>query len=105
MKKTMVVALAIALSAGASAALAEAGPDLGKPFGGGRVYTSPSVAATGNGGPVASDTDARARLQADGYRAVDGLVRGTDGAWHGTAIRGSAKVNVTVVPDGRVIAR
>lgn len=104
MKKTMVVALAIALSAGASAALAEAGPDLGKPFAT-RFYTSPSVAATGNGGAIASDTDARARLQADGYRAVDGLARGTDGAWHGTAIRGSAKVNVTVVPDGRIIAR
>lgn len=105
MKKLMVVALTTAFSvAGAGVALAEAGPDFGNAFGS-RGYSAPTVAAMPGGGPVASDADARARLQADGYRAIDGLARGSDGAWHGTAIRGAAKVNVTVGPDGRILAR
>lgn len=102
MHKSMTIALALALSAGSTMALAEGGPDLGKPFGAPRVYSAPQSLAAA---PVASDAEALARLQADGYRAVSGLTRGTDGAWHGTALRGAAKVHVTVVPDGRVIAR
>src|SRR5216684_6301320 len=39
------------------------------------------------------------RIQADGYKNVQGLVRGTDGKWHGTAMRGSTMVGVVV--DGR----
>jgi predicted Rossmann fold nucleotide-binding protein DprA/Smf involved in DNA uptake len=39
------------------------------------------------------------RIQADGYKNVEGLVRGTDGKWHGTAMRGNTKVGVIV--DGR----
>lgn len=102
MKKTMIAAFAVALVGGTSAALAEAGPDLGKPFSAPRVYSAPpSVATTG---PIASDADATARLQADGYRAIN-LVRANDGGWHGTAIRGSAKVNVHVAQDGRVVTR
>lgn len=102
MHKSMMVALVLALSAGSTAALAEAGPDLGKPFGP-RFERAPSVAIAPT--PVNSDADAAARLQADGYRGISSLVRRNDGAWHGTALRGAAKVDVTVVPDGRVIAR
>ncbi len=101
MKKTMLVALAITLGAGANVALAEGSPELNRPFGSPRIFSAPpSVAAA----PVASDADAYARLQADGYRGIN-LVRGNDGAWHGTAIRGAAKVNVLVGPDGRVLTR
>jgi hypothetical protein len=39
------------------------------------------------------------RIQADGYKNVQGLTRGTDGKWHGTAMRGSTLVGVVV--DGR----
>jgi hypothetical protein len=39
------------------------------------------------------------RIQADGYKNVQGLTRGTDGKWHGTAMRGSTMVGVVV--DGR----
>ena len=39
------------------------------------------------------------RVQADGYKNVQGLIRGTDGKWHGTAMRGSSMVGVVV--DGR----
>ena len=107
MKKTILVALAITLGAGANVALAEGGPGLNRPFGDpngpysyGARQAAPSLAAV----PVTSDADARARLQADGYRAID-MVRGSDGAWHGTAIRGAAKVEVHVAPDGRIITR
>lgn len=107
MKKTMLVALAVALSAGANVALADGSPDLNHPFGDrngpytyGARNAAPSLAAV----PVASDADAYARLQAEGYRAID-VVRGSDGAWHGTAIRGAAKVKVDVDQAGRIQTR
>jgi hypothetical protein len=53
---------------------------------------------------VTSDADAYARLQADGYRAID-VARGSDGAWHGTAIHGAAKVDVIVDQAGRILAK
>lgn len=102
MKKTMIAAFAVALVGGTSAALAEGNPDLNRPFGTPRVYSAPPSLATA--GPIASDADATARLQADGYRAIN-LVRASDGGWHGTAIRGSAKLNVHVGQDGRVQTR
>src|SRR5882672_4611082 len=39
------------------------------------------------------------RIEADGYKNVQGLVRGTDGKGHGTAMRGSTVGGVGV--DGR----
>lgn len=107
MKKTMLAALAIALSAGANVALADGSPELNQPFGdrnGPYVYGSGNAAPSIAVAPVTSDADVRARLQADGYRAID-VARGSDGAWHGTAIRGAAKVNVHVAPDGRILTR
>lgn len=101
MKKT-IAAFALALVGGTGAALAEGSPDFNRPFSAPRVFTAPPSLATA--GPIASDADATARLQADGYRAIN-LVRSTDGGWHGTAIRGSAKVNVHVAQDGRVQTR
>jgi len=102
MKKTMLVALAITLGAGANVALAEGSPELNRPFGTPRVYTAPSVATAP--APVTSDAEAYARLQAEGYRGIN-VVRGNDGAWRGTAIRGSAKVGITVDQQGRVLAK
>jgi hypothetical protein len=43
--------------------------------------------------------NAAKRVQADGYKNVQGLTRGTDGKWHGTAMRGNTMVGVVV--DGR----
>ncbi|MBX3503342.1 MAG: hypothetical protein KF889_28190 [Alphaproteobacteria bacterium] len=103
MSKTMIAAFAIALVGSTGAALADGNPELDRSFGAPRVYSAPpSVAVVP--GPVASDADARARLQADGYRAID-VTRGNDGAWHGTAIRGAARLGVTVDPQGRIYAR
>jgi|HubBroStandDraft_6_1064221.scaffolds.fasta_scaffold139611_2 hypothetical protein len=39
------------------------------------------------------------KIQMDGYKNVQGLTRGTDGKWHGTAMRGNTMVGVVV--DGR----
>jgi hypothetical protein len=103
MKKSMIAAFALALVGGTSAALAQPGPDIGKPFGDPNFRGAPPAVAAAPG-PVTSGAEATARLQADGYRAIN-LVRGTDGGWHGTAIRGSAKVNVHVAQDGRVLTR
>jgi hypothetical protein len=103
MTKTILAALAITLGAGANVALAEGSPELNRPFGWQRLYSAPQAAAVVPA-PVASDADAYSRLQADGYRAIN-VVRGNDGAWHGTAIRGAAKVGVTVDPQGRVFAQ
>lgn len=102
MKKTMIAAFAVALVGGTSAALAEGNPDLNRPFAIPRVHSAPQSLA--NAGPIANDADATARLQADGYRAIN-LARANDGGWHGTAIRGSAKLNVHVGQDGRVQTR
>jgi hypothetical protein len=50
--------------------------------------------------PNASGSNSAAkRIQADGYKNVQGLTRGTDGKWHGTAMRGNTMVGVVV--DGR----
>ena len=46
MKKTMIAAFAVALVGSTSAALAEAGPDIGKPFSAPRVYSAPPSVAT-----------------------------------------------------------
>lgn len=102
MMRIALVALAITLSAGANVALAEGSPELNRPFAQFRTHRAPPSVAVA--GPVANDADARARLQADGYRDII-LFRGSDGAWHGTATRGSAKVNVVVGADGRVMSR
>ncbi len=102
----MGVALALALGAGSTAALAEGSPDLNRPFRDdfytslGKRIARDTVAAL----PVASEADARDRLEANGYRSVNGLARATDGAWHATARRGSVVTKVTVLPDGRVFS-
>ena len=51
--------------------------------------------APGSGG-------AARRIQADGYTNVQGLTRGTDGKWRGTAMRGSTMIGVAVDSRGNV---
>lgn len=45
---------------------------------------------------------AQKRIEADGYRNVQGLAQGSDGLWHGRAMRGSAEVQVIVDRQGNV---
>ena len=59
----------------------------------------------GTAGPSAgSEAAAKAAIEADGYRQVKGLARGSDGQWRGRALRGSAEVAVTVDVRGNVSA-
>ena len=51
---------------------------------------------------AAGSAGARARIEADGYRDVQGLNRGADGKWRGQATRGNARVGVSVDAQGRV---
>lgn len=104
MNRVMLAAVAVSLGIGASVALAEGSPEFNRPFTDRGIRNTP-VASGIAGGPVLSDADARARLQADGYRAIADLSRGNDGAWRGTAIRGAAKLTVTVDQAGRILAR
>jgi len=100
MKTTMFVALALAISTGP--ALANS-PELGRPFGDG--FTRAPAATNVGSAPALSDDDVRTRLQRDGYRAISPLTRGADGSWHGTAVRGAAKLHVSVDPQGRISVR
>jgi hypothetical protein len=45
---------------------------------------------------------AQKRIEADGYKNVQGLAQGADGLWHGRAMRGNAEVRVTVDKQGNV---
>lgn len=51
--------------------------------------------------PGAAGT-AQKRIEMDGYKNVQGLAKGADGLWHGTAMRGSTQVQVTVDRAGKV---
>lgn len=53
---------------------------------------------------AAGSAGARARIEADGYRDVQGLSRGPDGRWRGQAMRGNARVGVTLDARGNVIS-
>jgi hypothetical protein len=48
---------------------------------------------------------AQKRIEQDGYKSVQNLQRGSDGLWHGTAMRGNNQVQVTVDRAGRVSAQ
>jgi len=53
---------------------------------------------------VASDATAKATIEADGYKNVRSLVRASDGAWRGLAMRGTVEIAVSVDANGRVLA-
>jgi hypothetical protein len=48
---------------------------------------------------------AQKRIEQDGYKSVQNIQRGSDGLWHGTAMRGNTQVQVTVDRSGRVSAQ
>jgi hypothetical protein len=49
--------------------------------------------------------NARAKIEADGYKNVQGLNRNPDGTWSGKALRGGAAVDVQVDARGNVSAK
>jgi hypothetical protein len=51
-----------------------------------------------------SDATAKAMIEGDGYRNVKALSKGSDGNWHGRAMRGSTEITVSVGATGDVSA-
>jgi len=51
-----------------------------------------------------SATAAKAAIEADGYKVVRALTRGSDGVWKASALRGQFEVQLSVGPTGRVSA-
>jgi hypothetical protein len=64
---------------------------------------SPSAAVTAPPASM-SATAAKAAIEADGYKSVRALARGSDGVWRATALRGQNEVLLTVGPTGSVSA-
>jgi hypothetical protein len=64
---------------------------------------SPSPADTAPPGNM-SETAAKAAIEADGYKAVRALARGSDGVWKASALRGQTEVLLSVSPTGGVSA-
>jgi hypothetical protein len=54
---------------------------------------------------TAGTAGVKTRLQALHYKDVQGLRRGPDGQWVGTATQGNVPKMVTIAPDGTVTAR
>ena len=67
-----------------------------------RTVTAPSTANAPPQPNAKGSAGAAAKIQADGYKNVQGLNRGADGKWHGKAMRGNAMVDVTVDARGNV---
>jgi len=68
------------------------------------VNTASDVASAPIAMSSAAET-ARKRIEMDGYKDVQGLAKGPDGLWQGTALRGNTSVQVTVDRTGNVAAK
>ena len=98
--------LTLTLIAAAGAAVAQ--PTEAPATGGAPAVTPPVTSqdtdtANAGGHPTGRTAIAQKRIEADGYKNVQGLALGSDGLWHGRAMRGSTEVEVTVDRQGNVI--
>ena len=74
---------------------------------------TPAVATpetTNPAAPVAgansfTEAQAKERIEKAGFTNVSGLVKNKDGIWEGSAMRGDAKVQVSLDFQGNVVAR
>jgi hypothetical protein len=95
--------LALVVAAGTAVAQTTGAPATG----GAPGVTPPSISqdnntANASGHPTGQAAIAQKRIESDGYKNVQGLALGSDGLWHGRAMRGSAEVQVTVDKQGNV---
>jgi hypothetical protein len=51
-----------------------------------------------------SDANAKAAIEADGYKRVRVLSKAEDGVWHARAYRGATEIGLRVDPQGNVMA-
>jgi hypothetical protein len=96
--------LTLAMIAAAGMAVAQTAPP---PATGSRAPVAPSTTMDTNTANAAPGLTGQAgiaqkRIEADGYKNVQGLAQGSDGLWHGRAMRGNAEVQVIVDKHGNV---
>ena len=105
MKRTLLT-LALVAAAGTAGAQTVTTPPVG-----GATITTPSVGSGSVTAPntanvpapnAAGSAGARARIEADGYKDVQGLNRSPDGSWRGQAMRGNTRIGVGVDARGNV---
>ena len=65
----------------------------------------PSQAAIPEDAAPRNESFAKTAIEQDGYKGVRGLAKGSDGLWHGRALRGMTEVAVSVDPSGNVSAQ
>jgi hypothetical protein len=65
---------------------------------------SPSAADTAPPGSM-TEAAAKAAIEADGYKGVRALARGSNGVWKASALRGQTEVLLSVGPTGSVSAK
>jgi hypothetical protein len=68
------------------------------------LILSPSAADTAPPGNM-TEAAAKAAIEADGYKGVRALARGSDGVWKASALRGQTEVQLSVGPTGSVSAK
>ncbi len=106
MQRTLLT-LALVAAAGTAVAQTTSPPAVG---GGSATTPSVTVSTPSVDANTANATDrlsgqagiAQKRIEADGYKNVQGLALGSDGLWHGRAMRGNAEVQVIVDKSGNV---
>lgn len=64
------------------------------------VVTEPAPAAPPPTTITITETDARSRIEAQGYSNVTGLTQNPDGSWTATGTRDGATTQLSVGPDG-----
>jgi hypothetical protein len=64
----------------------------------------PAAPADAAGDDSAGERAARAAIEADGYKGVKVLRKGSNGVWHASALRGTTTVLLTVDASGSVSA-
>jgi opacity protein-like surface antigen len=106
MRKAVVIAAALALSASAAFAQAQNPPAQSGP-------NNPAVNTTGTNNanaPVSgansfTEGQAKSRIESNGYRNVSELKKDDNGVWRGKAMKDGKSVNVSLDFQGNVIAR
>ena len=103
MQRTLLILALVAASGTAGAQTISGQSDATGPA---SINQAPSAygAETANvaGQPTGRAAIAQKRIEANGYRDVRELALGSDGLWHGRALRGNMEVHVTVDRRGNV---
>jgi len=102
MMRTLIIA-ASAVAFFASNALAQTTTDPKTPAVATPETTNPAAPVAGANS--FTEAQAKERIEKAGFTNVSGLVKNKDGIWEGSAMRGEAKVQVSLDFQGNVVAK